>query len=162
MNLEGEYRPPALPPAVPDPETVSSYNGDRQLVSITRPDGATIGFTYDTGGRLSTQTFSGTSITSTYHGQTGLLSSLTTPNVALSLTYDGSLLTNETWSGAVTGSVTHSYDNNFRVSSEQINGGNSVTFLYDDDGFLTNAGALTIQRDPATGLISRDDTRARD
>ena len=41
-------------------------------------------------------------------------------------TYDGPLLIGETWRGRVLGSVSHGYDNAFRLQSKSVNGGSTV------------------------------------
>jgi len=53
-----------------------------------------------------------------------------------------------TWSGPITGNVHRDYDNNFRVKSESVNG-TAVNFTYDNDDLLTDAGVMSIGRDPA-------------
>jgi YD repeat-containing protein len=65
----------------------------------------------------------------------------------------GSLLTGVTWSGAVDGSVSAAYTNDFRVGSLSVNGNLLAFFFYDQDGLLTNAGDLTITRDAQNGRI---------
>ncbi len=55
VNLESEYAPPQPQPVIPDPRTLFTYNLDRQLELITRPDGLTVDFMYDSAGRLSAQ-----------------------------------------------------------------------------------------------------------
>src|SRR5262249_32699734 len=68
---------------------------------------------------------------------------------------DGGLLTGTTWAGQVAGTVGRTFDANFRVASESVNGGSAVTFQYDRDGLLTAAGALTLARDAASGRLTR-------
>ena len=89
-------------------------------------------------GRLSTTTFpagpdpTSGSITSTrtYSPTTGNLTGITSSDgQSLTFTYDGALLTSTTWAGAASRQVTHGYDNNFRVRTE-----NGVDFGYDGDG----------------------------
>ena len=46
------------------------------------------------------------------------------------------------------------YDNNFRVTSRSINGANTINFGYDNDSLLTQAGALTLSRNPQNGLLT--------
>ncbi len=72
----------------------------------------------------------------------------------LSYTYDGILRTGTTWTGPAAGSVTRTYDTDFRVTSESINGGNTISFQYDADSLLTQAGSLTLTRDPQHGLLT--------
>src|SRR5574337_1435992 len=81
--------------------------------------------------------------------------SLTVPDgISLTYTYDGSLLTGTTWSGPIAGSVTRTYDTDFRVSSQSVNGANPVAFTYDPDSLLTGAGSLTLTRSPSNGLLT--------
>jgi RHS repeat-associated protein len=72
----------------------------------------------------------------------------------LSYTYDGLLLKSTTWAGTIAGLVSRNYDNNFRITSQSVNGGNSITFGYDNDGLLTSAGSLIISRNNQNGLIT--------
>jgi RHS repeat-associated protein len=50
--------------------------------------------------------------------------------------------------------VSRVYNNNFWVASESIEGGNTIAFSYDNDGLLTNAGALGLTRTATNGLIT--------
>lgn len=54
LDLLKDYTPPNL--ASGATPTHYSYNDDRDLTSITRPDGSHIDFSYDSGGRLQTVT----------------------------------------------------------------------------------------------------------
>jgi hypothetical protein len=148
VDLEQTYTPPAI--GLPVHQTRYSYHSDRQLTLVARPDGQTIALNYEpTGGRLSSLTLPGSvTIAYAYHPTTGNLSTITAPGSTLSYAYDGSLLTNTTWAGTVAGSVSRAYDNNFRITSQSINGANPITFGYDTDSLLTSAGSLTISRSP--------------
>ena len=77
--------------------------------------------------------------------------------------YDGPLLTQESWTGRVLGSVSHTYDAAFRVSGEQVNGGSAVSYGYDASGLLTSVAGtgwtMGITRQPASGLLSRSEER---
>src|SRR5438552_3072610 len=59
-----------------------------------------------------------------------------------------------TWSGAVTGSVSRTYDTFFRISTETVNGlaATKATFGYDNDGLITSvatpAGSMALSYDP--------------
>lgn len=52
------------------------------------------------------------------------------------------------------GSVGWTYDNNWRVVTQSVNGASTINFTYDRDSMLTQAGALTLTRDPANGLLT--------
>ena len=154
VDLEQNYTPPDV--GFSPRNTQYTYNLDRQLTLVTRPDGQTIQLGYEpTGGRLSTLTLPGSQVTTyAYHATTGNLSTITAPGATLSYTYDGSLLKTTTWSGTVGGSVSRDYDNNFRITSQSVNGGNTISFGYDTDSLLTSAGAETITRSSQHGLIT--------
>ena len=154
MDLEATYTPPDM--GIGTVATSYIYNADRQLTQVQRPDGQTLALAYEpTGGRLTTLTAPTGQTTFTYHPTTGQLTTIAAPGgVTLGYTHDGSLLLGTTWSGPVAGSVTRTYDTDFRVASEQVNGANAVTFQYDQDSLLTGAGALTLTRHPQHGLLT--------
>ena len=141
------------PPAVPGTgSTTFNYNADGDPTTITRPGGETITFGYDTGGRPNALTLP----TATYaisYDAAGLIAAVSGPGSQnLSYTYDGFLITGVTWSGPVAGSVNRTYDNALRVSSETVNGGSAIAFIYDPDSLLIGAGNLSISRDVGNGL----------
>ena len=154
VDLESNYTPPDA--GFSPRNTQYAYNLDRQLTTVTRPDGQTIQLGYEpTGGRLSTLTLPGNLVkTYAYGATTGTLSSITAPNSTLAYTYDGSLLKQTTWAGTIAGSVSRNYDNNFRITSQSVNGANTISFVYDNDSLLTSAGAETITRNAQNGLIT--------
>jgi len=153
VDLAAAYVPPELE-AGPTP-TQYAYNLDCQLVQVIRPDGTTIDVAYDGAGRLSTLTFPRGQLSSTYDPATGHLTTITAPDGGiLTYGYDGSLLTSETWSGSIVGSVQYTYDNDFRLISQHVNGEVLATFQYDADGLLTQAGALTLSRHPQHDLLT--------
>jgi len=134
--------------------TSYAYNADRQVSGITRPDGQQITLGYDAAGRLSSQTLP----TGTFglgYNSAGQLQSQSAPSGAnLTYGYDGSLVTSATSTGLVPGSVGWTYDNNFRVTGQNVNGGNAISFTYDTDSLLTGAGALTLSRSAQNGLFT--------
>ncbi len=154
VDLESNYTPPDA--GFSPRNTQYTYNLDRQLTLVTRPDGQTIQLGYEpTGGRLSTLTLPGSQVTTyAYGATTGTLSSITAPGSTLNYNYDGSLLKQTTWTGTVAGNVSRNYDNNFRITSQSVNGANTINFGYDNDSLLTSAGTLTIARSPQHGLIT--------
>jgi RHS repeat-associated protein len=156
VNLQASYTPPALDAT--SPTTTVAYNTDRQPTLVTRPDGQTLSFGYDAGGRLSTLTVPTGLFRYAYSATTGQLTTLTAPDGGtLAYTYDGALVTSETWggpAGAVAGSVSRTYDADFRLASESVNGANPITFGYDPDSLLIQAGAINLSRDPQHGLVT--------
>ncbi len=69
--------------------------------------------------------------------------------------YDGARLTSVTTTGAVAGEISWEHDNALRLTEERIDGAHSVTFTYDDDDLILQAGGLTFQRDPTTGFATQ-------
>jgi YD repeat-containing protein len=152
VDLQEKYRPPALGTGSVD--TAYRYGLDRKLGEVLRPDGRTVTLTHDGAGRLAALDFSRGRTSYTYHPATGQLTGISAPGgQSLTYTYDGSLLTRTTWTGPVSGSVERTYDNDFRVVSETVNGGAPITYQYDADGLLIRAGEMTLTRDPQTGLV---------
>jgi RHS repeat-associated protein len=159
-DLMSSYTPPVV---AGTGATTYEYNLDKQPTVVHRPDGSQIVTTYDSAGRVSTVTYpagpstsdGNITVTRNYHPTTGNLSGMTASDgQSLAYTFDGQLPLSTTWSGTVAGSVSRTYDNNFRVASESVNGANTVARGYDDDGLLTSVDGLTITRDATNGLIS--------
>jgi len=111
VDLMSEYVPPDI--GIGETRTRYTYNQDRELTCVTRPDGLALEFNYDNGGSCNCGKLTsivqprGTN-TYTYDAVTGNLTNITSPDgISLSYTYDGGLVTNVTYSGAVTGSVNY-------------------------------------------------------
>ncbi len=68
---------------------------------------------------------------------------------------DGARLTSVTTTGAVAGEISWEHDSALRLTEERIDGTHSVTFTYDDDDLILQAGGLTFQRDPTTGFATQ-------
>ena len=150
---EGEYEPPDVVPG--DPRTFFTYDLDRNLSRVDRPDGQAIVLGYDPAGRLATVMTPRGTTTQTYSPTTGNVTTIVAPgNEALAFSYDGSLVTATAWSGTVTGSVSQGYDADFRVIAQLVNGSLGEAFAYDTDGLLIQAGAETLTRDPLNGLLT--------
>lgn len=157
VDLQTLYVPPTVVPGTNSTEY--SYNSDRQLILVTRPDAQTVRYDYTAGGcncdRLSLVAQPRGTNYYTYDPVTGNLAGVSTPDgVTLTFSYDGNLLTKESWSGSVGGSVTYGYDNDFRPTNSVVNGTSSITFQYDVDGFLIQAGAMSLTRGSKNGLIA--------
>lgn len=154
VDLLSTYTPPTVT-GIAHPATTYQYNADRQSFLTTRPDGLTIQSGYDAIGRLHTLTLPTGTITNTYDPTTGKLSNVAGPGTeSFSLGYEGPLAASTTWSGPVTGTVSHGYDNNLRISSETVNTNTANIIAYDNDDLITGVGPLSVTRAPKTGLIS--------
>jgi RHS repeat-associated protein len=154
VDLETEYDAPAGS-AVNSSKTTVTYNSDRQPTLTNLADGRTVARSYDAGGRLTGLILSQGTRAVTYSANSGLVAGLSAPGgINHAFVFDGSLLLSHTLSGPVSGSVSWTYDNDFRLLSESVNGGNTVNLAYDLDNLLTQVGALTLTRDAANGLLT--------
>ncbi len=139
--------------------TLYKYNTDHQVTSIFHPDGQEIKLTYNPAGCVcgkisSLITPSGTT-TFSYHSTNGKLTGINSPGgTNLALTYDGPLLTKETWSGKIAGSLSRHYNSDFQVTAHTVNDGPATTYVYDSDGLLAQSGDLVITRSPLNSLVS--------
>ncbi len=161
VNLTESTVPPDV--AAGSNSTLYRYNLDKQLTQVQRPDGLTVNYSYDTAGRTGSVTVpeGSYSYSYSYHPTTGKLASVSTPDgLALNYTFSGALPTQTSWSGAVTGNVGKTYDNDFRVSTISVNGANPFTYQYDNDSLLTAVKNttlginLTLTRNAQNGLLT--------
>jgi RHS repeat-associated protein len=152
INLAQEYTTPDAGAGVS--VTTFTYDQDKKLTSMTRPDGSAITMAYDSAGRPATKTFDRGTLNYGYDPVTGMLSSLTAPDGgALTMEYDGFLTIKSAWTGAVTGIIDRVYDNNFWLTRRNVND-QAIDFDYENDGLLVQAGTLTLTRDVANGLVT--------
>ena len=153
VDLTQTYTPPAIASGLPS--TTYSYDLDRFLTTIARPDGVVVTRVPDTFERLSQVTYPQGTIGYAYSPSTGQLHSTTMPaGETTTFAYDGFLQQSITWSGPVAGSITFGYNSDFRANSQSLNGGPGLSFGYDNDGLLNLAGLLTIVPDPQNGRLS--------
>ena len=154
LDESREYEPPALA-GILDPKTVYTYTLDRDLDTVLRPDGKLLDFNYNNKHQLTSLVVPRGTFTFSYDAVTGQRTTAVDPGgVTLSYAYDGDLLSSTTWSGAVTGSVSQTYNNSFYLDTMSVNGAHTVSFSYDQDDLLTGVGSLSIGRDPANGLVT--------
>jgi RHS repeat-associated protein len=136
-----------------DPATTQYlYNADRQLRQVIRPDGSSITFEYDGNGRPESVSSTDGSMSIEWD-QAGRLKSIGSPSADVTFTYDGNILTALNYGGAAPGSVTYGYDTGLRPVIETV-AGTSISFGYDADDLLTQAGAMTLTRNSASGVVT--------
>lgn len=153
LDQAASYTPPSL--GAGNTATTYSYNLDKQVTKVTRPDGKTIDMIYDAGGRMSKHTIARGATSYSYNATTGNLQTITAPDGGtVSYSYDGSLPTSETWAGSVAGNVSYAYDKDFRVTSTSVNAANPIPYQYNDDSLLTQAGNLTLSRNAQNGMLT--------
>jgi RHS repeat-associated protein len=151
VDLQAHYTPPTS--GLDSPTTQYAYSLDQNLTRITRPDGQVVNFSYNAGGRLATLSTPAGSTTYDYETTSGLLSTIAAQGIIIRYKYDGALPLSETWSGAIEGTVSRTYDSNISVSGLSVNEAN-IPFSYDSDGLLVTAGALTLMRDGLNGRLT--------
>jgi RHS repeat-associated protein len=152
VDLPASYTPPPVTGAA---ATRYVYNAERQLTGLTRPDGTLVGFSYDEAGRLSSRVTPSGTINYAYSVTTGQLASASVAGgEGLTYSYNGPLLASSAWAGAVVGSVSRTYDNNFWVDSQSVNGGSTIAYTRDSDGLITFAGPLSVTRSTQNTLIA--------
>jgi RHS repeat-associated protein len=150
------FNPPAVPGSGP---TTLAYDADGAVTDIVRGGVQKISISYDAMGRpvirtLTTGTGPTTTDTFSYDAAGRLTNVLAAGGVTFSYDYDGLLPTRASWTGPVAGNVARTYDGSLRLATQTINDTDTVAFSYDDDGLLTAAGDLTIDRDPQHGLAT--------
>lgn len=163
VNLIEKYSPPPLPGDIIAVPTDYTYDLDRALTFVSRPDGRVLQQTYEqTTGRLKSvkEVLSPAPLTlldHTYYAATcagepagcapGRLKSLTTNSgVTVTYGYDGLLTKSFSWSGAVAGTVSMTHDTAFRVASETVTVGSSSStafFGYDPDDVVCCVSATS-------------------
>jgi RHS repeat-associated protein len=152
-DLTGEYVPPDVGAGANS--TVYTYDLDKALTRISRPDGQTVDFSYDSAGRLAKLSIPGNDFTYAYNAATGKLDGISVlDGSGLNYTYQGALLAETAWTGTIAGKVGYAYDNDFRVTSLSVNDSNPVAFQYDADSLLTQAGDLTLSRNSQNSLLT--------
>jgi RHS repeat-associated protein len=134
------------------------YNDDNQLLDIHRSDGRNLEYGYDSFGRLTTLELTDARLSYTYDAFGRISDVNRSDSVKLHFDRDGSLLTKASWSGAIEGSISMTYDENLWLESLTVNGASTVTFGYDLDGLVTeakgNGNTYAITRSADTGLVT--------
>ncbi len=149
-----------IPPFVTADESVAyQYDSERNPTQVNLPDGQTIALQYGVGGRVEQATV-GAGPTLNYHYGTNFGSGYLSPVNVTSSTgdsiqfgYVGSILTNVSWSGSITGQVSVQLNSDLLPISQSVDG-TTIAFAYDHDRLLTQAGDMTITRDHATGFVT--------
>jgi RHS repeat-associated protein len=147
------------PPALPDTSAPLSlsYDKDRFLTRASYPDGSTIDPVYaPVEGQLTQVRAPDADLSLSWyptpHPSQGAVETIDYANeTRLTFSYDGSLLLSTVWSGAVSGLYEQSFDNNLRVQQDSVNSAHPISYGYDSDGFLIQAGALELRRDELPG-----------
>ena len=153
VGLGTNYVPPIVDGL--DESVHYAYDADRNLTGVALPDGQNVLFTRGLGGRIDQLVLgTGPTLTYAYAANNGLPTNVvSTTGDSLRLGYQGSFPTNTTWSGSITGSVSLTLNANFLPASQSVNGA-AIAYTYDRDLLLTQAGNLSLTRDPTTGFVT--------
>jgi RHS repeat-associated protein len=125
------------------------YDRDRRLTQINFPSGNRINNIYDKIRLVQIQTPEG-NIDFNYLCSTKV-GSIANGTDTVTYGYDGKLITSETSSGTLNTALVYSYDDDFNVTDFTY-GGNTESYIYDDDGLLIGAGRFTVDRNAQNGL----------
>lgn len=165
-ELPSEYVPPSLS-GVSVVKTTYAYNNDNQLTTITRPTGATVGFTYNsTTGLLTGINLSAESYTVTNDAQ-DRIAEMESANFSSGRSYaGGSIISQETFtrklpSSLIWGNFERTFNSAYGdVNQEVVSGAtgtNTISYLYNDDRTITKAGNMTLNYStPSNLLVSTD------
>ena len=125
------------------------YDRERRLSEINFPSGRQIRNIYDTIQLSQVQTPEG-NIDYTYLCGTKV-ESVTKGTEAITIGYDGKLVTSIDLTGTLNQSLGYTYNNDFNVTGFAY-AGDAENFTYDNDGLLTGSGSFTITRNAQNGL----------
>ncbi|HLP42180.1 MAG TPA: RHS repeat-associated core domain-containing protein, partial [Fibrobacteria bacterium] len=152
VGLDTLYDPPSL--GAGTWHTGTGYNLDRQRLIVHRPDGQAVAYRHDAAGRLDSILTPSGAYVFRYHPQTGQLDTLRSPQgIGLAYAHDGGLVTRETWSGEVAGSVSWAYDENFFARLQILNGTDTLKAQFDADGLPQKVGDLAFWFDRQNGRL---------
>jgi YD repeat-containing protein len=157
-HLLTEYAPPPVG-GVSMPVRYA-HDADRRLTKVTRADGTTIDYVYDSDGRVKSLSHAGTSLTYSYLPGTRQAHTVIAPSKQrTAILYDGVLPTEITASGVTPGFIGLSYDADMKLKTVSFETKEVATNKYDRDGLLLQTGAMTYTRDPMSGRVTRKSLR---
>jgi RHS repeat-associated protein len=155
-NTDGTVKTATAPANTGNPTTYT-YDGNKQLSTVTPPTGTSLGvktYTYDAFGRQASQTDGRGNTTSyTYDNDDRLLTtSFSDGTTTVTSTYDAN--GNQLTQRSATGTVTNTFDQQNRVvSTVNTAGGGTVSYTYDKMGNVVSTtadgGTVTNSYDPS-------------
>ena len=178
IDLISQYTSPNVS-GVTNNSTNYSYNLDKDITLVTKPDGRSLNYSYDTatGQRTSLSIqrgiynyfYEATKVcpSTTYvpsdlchaGSPTGQLTKIIAPGgETLNFTYDGFLLTDYNWSGTINGFVKMKYNTGFNLYRHEINGTtNFISYSFDNvDNLIIRAGNFSLLRDTSNRYVTRE------
>lgn len=133
----------SLTDAKDNPPTRSTYEEDGRIARDEDPAGGYNALSHASGEK-----------SYSYDPRTGNPATASNDSSTLTYDFDGFLPLSETSSGEVPGEVELEYDDDLRVAGISVNGAPAVSYSYDQDSLVTEAGSLDVSRDPERGLIT--------
>lgn len=162
-GLVGSYQPPTLS-GVSTVNTAYTYNLDKQLTNITRPNGEYVAFNFNaTTGVLESLDTSAGNFPYSIDATIGLPTSIATPsNVSMNLGYVGRELASAyTYvNGTSVGSYAKTYGSYNHVDSDTVTSGgagsttSAIAYLYNDDEDLKKSGDVTLTYNTPNGQLT--------
>ncbi|KMQ52288.1 Rhs family protein [Chitinispirillum alkaliphilum] len=89
-----------------------------------------------------------------FNDTTNNLTAIQSLDADISYSYDGSMITETQWSGAVNGSVGIAFNNNFQIASRTVNGAHAIEYTYDKDGQPVTVGDMSFSLDEHNGRLN--------
>lgn len=155
-DLTAQYLPPSLEMGIQTP-TNYSYNTDKQLSEIKRPDGTSIKMTYLSNGLNSQiQTPRGSYQFSYFNSSSRLRTAISPDSIQTEIDYSGSLPLSIVSSGPVSSRVDLSYQSDGLIQAAKYSAATTnqeIRNSYDKDDFLIQTGNLKLNYD-SSGLVS--------
>jgi RHS repeat-associated protein len=155
LDLFSVYTPPGV--GTISTETSYTYNLDRQLVKETKPDGTVLQYTYNTTDeRLTKVTGSLKSIIYDFQSSSPRIpaSSISSDGITLNVGAVREFQYQRVYSGQLVGKINYFLANNQQLDSVYFNQSPIATYAYNVDRFMTQAGHLSLTRDPLTGAVT--------
>lgn len=163
-ELMGTYEPPALT-GLSVKDTTYTYNNDKQLTSVVRPDGQSIGYTYDaTTGLLSSSNLTRGNNALQYHYRSEKVSRIDSADgIGSEFTYflknilsESQIRSSDDFQYA---KIDYSFDSDHRRSSRTLQGNTStipstITTTFNDDDMPTQVGSMALAYSYPSGRLS--------
>jgi RHS repeat-associated protein len=164
FELLSSYEPPSLGVGITK-DTTYTYNNDKQITLISRPDGQDISFTYhSTYGRLTKMTTPLGDYNYHYDGTTKRLNRIDSPaGIYDSFDFYGDLVSasyqKRSGDDLLFGAVNWTYDTDYRVASRTIRGNaatptSTINYAYNDDDQPVTVGDLALSYSSTSGRLS--------
>lgn len=163
FELVETYRPPEVTGLVAK-DTIYSYNLDRQITNIVRPDQQSAVFKYDVySGLLRNIELARGNYIFSYKSDSNLASEITSPDgIKNNFEYYGPFLKSETYTNLgnsyTIGTISYNFDSQHRISGRAIDKVGSrkreSRYLYNKDGMLKQVGDLELTYTYPSGRLA--------